>query len=86
MNSELTVSLDTSAIEQQVAELKSLLERLPDHFCEPIRQYLANLVDFDLQTESVPAFGTSCFVLSFRSVALAELCATTRRALDSCST
>lgn len=78
----LSVDFDLTQIERQVAELKSLLERLPDGVRDSFRSRIADLLDFGIETETLPATDTSTFVLRFRSVALADLCAAAARAAD----
>jgi len=79
----ITVQPDLSVLNEQVAELNSLLERLPEHVRNGFRDRIANLADFLLEIEDIPACETSTYILRFRSVALAELCASARGALDS---
>lgn len=78
----LTVRIDTASVQQQVAEVLQLLERLPDGVREALLEGFTNLSDFRFETEIVPAVGAGPYILRFRSVALADLCAAALEAMN----
>lgn len=87
MNKPMTISVtpDLTEINNQTDECNYLLERLPDGIRNSFAERLANLLDFGLETETLPAAATGSYVLRFRSVALADFCVAARGALNSCS-
>lgn len=76
------MQMDCAPVDKQIAELRGLLDRLPEGVRDSFLDRVANLGDFGLQTETLPADRTGRIVLRFRSAALAELCAAAVRAAD----
>lgn len=78
----MTISIDCSPVLDPAEELLLLLERFPKHVADALVQRALDLLDLGFETESVPAAATGSCVLRLRSLALAELVGTARRALD----
>ena len=76
------IQVDTAGLQSQIDQLLEALEGLPELVLDGFLGQLANLSDFGLETEDIPASGAGCLVLRFRSVALAELRVAALRALD----
>ena len=75
------IKCDLTAINAQVAELQELLKRLPEGISNSFSSRIADLLDFNIETENLPAVDAGSYILSFKSVALAELIASALGAL-----
>ncbi len=82
----IEVKCDTDEVQNQLDAMRSLLERLPESVRNTFLERIANLADFGIETETLPATEANTIVLRFRSVALGELCAAALRAADCDST
>jgi hypothetical protein len=83
---EIQVQFDLTPVNRQIEELKQLLECLPDGLRDGFGSRIADLADFGLETETLPATATGSYVVRVRSVALAELCTAAAGAADGNST